>query len=383
MNFKSENKNFDHVDYGTLDAAKNAFIKASQKTLNFASKFGFVGDEHLGASANIFNLSLKPFIEQGLDTVSITLLPEGLGTADDARPEDLSSSELEEFWFNIGIKSIAVMTNDASTAGMQTVLIGMYLPSAQPEKVFTKEFMKGFLGGYVEGCRQVECVYISGETPQLKNKIHEDKLDIAGALFGLVPPGIQPINSGNLKANDYIVLVESSGPHENGFTTFRALSSKLKDGYRTKTSDGVEFWRAINKGSKLYTPLIQNILREGIFLTNAENITGHGWQKIMRSSGLFSYQIENYPKVLPVFEMVKEALDMSYQQLFSVFNCGSGLALFVRTKEDAESIVKVANKQNLKAVIAGQVVNSNGNFREVIIKDKNIRLGGEEFNLSK
>jgi phosphoribosylformylglycinamidine cyclo-ligase len=380
----SPTQQFDHVNYDVLDKAKAAFIEASKKTLNFAGSFGQVAQSSLGASANIYSLNLEPFIKQGLTSMQVALVPEGLGTADDARPEDLSESELEEFWFNIGIKSIAVMTNDAATAGIQTVLVGMYLPSAAPEVVFTDAFMKGFLSGYVQGCKEVGCVYISGETPQLKNKLYPDKLDIAGALFGVVPAGSQAISPNNLSAGDYIVLVESSGPHENGFTTLRGLAPKLSNGYRTKLSDGQEYWKAINKGSKLYTGLIQQVLRQGIFLSNAENITGHGWQKIMRSSKPFTYVIDQYPQILPVFEFVKDAAQMSYHDLLSVFNSGSGLALFVRTQEDAKKVVSIANKNNLKAVVAGQVENSKDQkSRKVIVPKLSVTLEGDGFILAK
>jgi phosphoribosylformylglycinamidine cyclo-ligase len=372
---------YDHVDYDTLDSAKLAFISASRKTLTFAKDFGFVADEKLGASANIFSLSLEPFIKQGLKEIQITLLPEGLGTADDARPDDLTDDELELFWYNIGIKSVAVMTNDAATAGMQTVLVGMYLPSADPERVFTKQFMKGFLSGFVDGCQSVGCVYLSGETPQLKNKIVADKLDIAGALFGVVPPGCEAIHPNNLAVGDYIVLVESSGPHENGFTTLRALAQKT--GYRAKLSDGSEFWKAMNKGSKLYTPLIQSILKKRIFLSNAENITGHGWQKIMRPLKPFRYEIEQFPTILPVFEFVKDKLGMSYQELLSVFNCGSGLALFCRDKKNADEIVSIAASLDYKAIVAGQVKESPSGEREVVVPSLGVTLSGEAFKLGK
>ena len=371
---------FDHVDYDTLDAAKLRFIEASRKTLNFASEYGFVPDDALGASANIFKLSLAPFIKQGLSDISVTLLPEGLGTADDARPADLSEKELEQFWFNIGIKSVAVMTNDAATAGMQTILVGMYLPSADPEKVFTKPFMKGFLDGFVDGCKTVGCVYISGETPQLKNKIVPDKLDIAGALFGVVPAGYQAISPSKLSAGNFIVLVESSGPHENGFTTLRALAEKT--GYRAKLSNGEEFWQGMNKGSRLYTPLIQAVMKSGIQLTNAENITGHGWQKIMRSKQSLRYEIESFPSILPVFEFVKESLSLSYHDLLSVFNCGSGLALFCESQNDAEKIVSIAEAMKYKSVVAGQIKNAK-NEREVVVPKLSVTLSGSTFALGK
>jgi phosphoribosylformylglycinamidine cyclo-ligase len=381
MGMSAPTSGYDHVDYDTLDSAKLAFIAASRKTLTFAKDFGFVADDKLGASANIFSLSLEPFIKQGLKEIQVTLLPEGLGTADDARPDDLTDSELESFWYNIGLKSVAVMTNDAATAGMQTILVGMYLPSADPERVFTKQFMKGFLAGFVDGCKAVGCVYLSGETPQLKNKIIPDKLDIAGALFGVVPPGCAAIHSNNIQAGDSIILVESSGPHENGFTTLRALAEKT--GYRSKLSDGTEFWQAMNRGSKLYTPLIQAILKQGIFLSNAENITGHGWQKIMRPLKPLRYQIEDFPPILPVFEFAKEQLGMSYTDLLSVFNCGSGLALFCRDRKSAEEIVALATSLRYKAVIAGQVSDSPTGVREVVVPKLGVTLSGDTFKLGK
>src|ERR1700752_1888838 len=104
----------DQVDYGVLDRAKAAFIAAGRRTLRFASRYGFVPDERLGASANVFALDLKPFLAAGVERIFVTLLPEGLGTADDARPDDLSVDESVRFWRNIGLKTVAVLTNDAA-----------------------------------------------------------------------------------------------------------------------------------------------------------------------------------------------------------------------------------------------------------------------------
>ena len=202
-----QNSQFDHVNYDVLDAAKRAFIEAGKRTQEFAKEYGFIPESGFGSSANVFSLDLRPFFKAGAESLQVTLLPEGLGTSDDARPEDMTEEELLKFWYNIGIKTVAVMTNDAAASGMQTVLISLYLPSSTPELVFNPVFMKGFLDGFVEGCRQVKCVYFSGETPQLKGKLVEGKLDIAGALFGLVPAGKKPVDGTDLGAGDTIVFV--------------------------------------------------------------------------------------------------------------------------------------------------------------------------------
>ncbi len=369
----------DHVDYDSLDAAKNAFINACKRTVDFAKPFGFIPESGFGASANVFNLDLKPFLQAGAENLSITLLPEGLGTSDDARPDDLSTAEIEQFWYNIGLKTVAVTTNDAASTGMQTVLLSLYLPSADPQKVFTPEFLKGFLDGFVEGCRTVGCVYFSGETPQLKNKIYPDKLDIAGALFGLMPPDTIPIDGQDLAAGDKIVFVESSGPHDNGFTSLRQLAKTLPEGYHTTLPDGREYWQAINEPTVLYTPLVQAILKAGIKPTNVEPISGHGWQKLMRSKKTFRYLIQNTLPIPPIFELVQEASQTSQKEMIKIFNYGVGLAIFVPTSEDAEKIVQLAEGQNLKACVAGEV--QAAETREVVVEPWGITLESEGFAL--
>jgi phosphoribosylformylglycinamidine cyclo-ligase len=371
----------DQVDYGVLDRAKAAFISASQRTLTFARRYGFIPDARLGASANVFSLDLKPFLAAGADSLFITLLPEGLGTADDARPDDLTEAELRRFWRNIGIKTVAVLTNDAASTGMQTILIALYLPSGTPELVFDEAFLAGFLDGFVDGCRQVGCVYFSGETPQLKNKFLSGKLDIAGALFGLMPPGRRPVDGTRLQAGDRIVLVGSSGPHENGFTALRNLAARLPDGYRTRLPSGQQYWEAINAPSVLYTPLVQAVLAAGIAPTNIENITGHGWQKLMRPARPFRYVIEHVLPVPEVFQFVQESAQTPPKEMIQIFNYGAGMALFVASDAEASRVVQIAKDLGEAALLAGRV--ESAAEREVVVEPLGVTLGGAEFSLKK
>lgn len=371
----------DHVDYGSLDKAKNAFIAASRRTLEFAKPYGFLPDTTMGASSNVFQLDLKQFLKTGADSLSITLVPEGLGTADDARPDDLSPAEAIEFWQNIGTKTVAVMTNDVAASGMQSILISLYLPSAEPELVFNDAFMKGFLDGFVAGCKTVGCVYFSGETPQLKTKIIPGHLDIAGAVFGVMPAGHTPVSSNALAAGNSIVFIGSSGPHENGFTSLRALAQKLPQGYRTKLPSGREYWQTLNAPSVLYTPLIQKILAAGIHPTNIEPISGHGWQKLMRPKKNFRYVIDTMLPVPEIFTFAQEHAGLTAQEMISIFNYGVGYAVMTTTSEEAQRVVSEAQKLGYSACVAGHVEEASA--REVVVKPLNVMLSGDAFALSK
>jgi len=373
------NSSLDHVNYNTLDQAKNAFIAASKKTVRFAEKYGFMPESGFGASANVFTLDLKPFLQSGAENLHITLLPEGLGTSDDARPDDLTDEQLERFWHHIGIKTVAVMTNDAASTGMQSILISLYLPSGTPELVFNPVFMKGFLDGFVEGCKTVGCVYFSGETPQLKNKIYPDKLDIAGALFGLMPPGIKPIDNTHLEAGDKIVFIASSGPHDNGFTSLRELATRLPNGYHSKIPGGKEYWEAIIEPTVLYTPLVQAVLEAGIVPSNIEPISGHGWQKLMRSKKSLRYVIHNTLPVPEIFKFVQEHSGTSQKEMIKIFNYGLGMAMYVKSEEDAQRVVEIAKENHLNAVVAGEVQTSDK--REVVVEPWGITLESDQFLL--
>jgi phosphoribosylformylglycinamidine cyclo-ligase len=371
----------DHVDYDVLDRAKNAFIAASRQTLAFAKEYGFVPGDKLGASANVFELDLKPFLAAGAESLAVTLLPEGLGTADDARPEDLTGEEARRFWHNIAYKTVATMTNDAASGGLQPILLSLYLPSSTPETVFTPEFLEGFLEGIVAACQEVGCVYFSGETPQLKNKFHPGVLDVAGATFGLRPAGLPSIAVDRLGPGNRIVLLGSSGPHENGFTGFRALAAELSDGYRTKLASGEEYWAALNRASVLYAPLIQDILRAGLRPTNLEPITGHGWQKLMRTDRPLRYVIDQMLPVPEIFQFIEQQTVSSPEEMISKYNYGAGFAIFTQSAGDADHIVRLAEARGIAAVIAGRVEEST--VREVVVEPLGVTLAGETFQLAK
>ncbi len=369
----------DHVDYDTLDKAKNAFIAACKRTTGFAKKYGFIPDERFGASANVFELDLGQFIKNGSGKLHLTLVPEGLGTADDAHPEDMTEEEAIQFWYNIGIKTMGVMSNDAASSGMQTILISLYLPSSTPELLFNEVFLKGFLDGFVDGCEKVGCVYFSGETPQLKTKIVEKKLDIAGACFGLMPAGVEPIDGSKLKAGNKMVFIGSTGPDANGYTSLRDLATRLENGYRTQLPSGEEYWKAINNPTVLITPLIQRLFEEQINLTNIEPISGHGWQKIMRNASPLRYVVEEMIKVPEIFDFVAQQTETSPAEMIKIFNYGLGFVLFVESDEDAQKTVELATQMGLTSIVGGYV--EEAEHREVVVKALETTLTSENFLL--
>lgn len=176
-----------------------------------------------------------------------------------------------------------------------------------------------------------------------------------------------------------MIFIQSTGPNENGFTGLRELATRLTDGYRTKLPSGQEYWRAINNPSILYTPLIQDVLAAGVNPTNIEPISGHGWQKIMRSSQNLRYVVEKILPVPEVFEFVAEQSKTPAEEMIKIFNYGLGLVIFAANDEDATKIIQLAKKRNLNAIVGGYV--EEADTREVRVKPLNTTLTSESFLL--
>jgi phosphoribosylformylglycinamidine cyclo-ligase len=377
----------DQVNYDALDRVKLRCIQASRRTLECASDYGAVLDGALGASANVFTIPLRGLLanggEKGAGELAVSLVTEGLGTADDARPEDLTSEEEYQFWYHIAIKTISALTNDVASCGMRPLLISQYLPTSTPERVFSEAFLDGFLDGFVSGCKTVGAVYISGETPQLKTKIVEGRIDVAGAVFGIMPSGVAPIGGAELAPGQEIIFVASSGPQENGYTPLRELAASLPLGYRTKLTSGTEYWRALNAPSVLYSPLVQEVLRRGIRPVSMENISGHGWLKIMRGKQPLRYRIEQMLTVPEVFSFYAEKKGLALEDLLSVFNLGTGFMIIARDGNDAHGIVRSAEDLGYRALRAGRTEEVAGEGREVVVEPLGVRLGDGGFLLRK
>jgi phosphoribosylformylglycinamidine cyclo-ligase len=128
--------------------------------------------------------------------------------------------------------------------------------------------------------------------------------------------------------------------------------------------------------------LVQEILKLKINVVSMENISGHGWLKIMRSKKALRYRIEKMLPVPEVFSFYADQLGVNLTQLLSVFNLGAGFMIITESKGDALAAVKTAENLGYSAIVAG-LVESSEKGREVIVEPLDAILTGEGFVLSK
>jgi phosphoribosylformylglycinamidine cyclo-ligase len=86
----------------------------------------------------------------------------------------------------------------------------------------------------------------------------------------------------------------------------------------------------------------------------AANITGHGWRKLLRHPGDFTYRIHTVPPVPPVLRFIQQQAGQDDAEAYGTLNMGAGFALHVAAA-DAERTVAIARGLGVEAWVAGSV----------------------------
>jgi phosphoribosylformylglycinamidine cyclo-ligase len=107
------------------------------------------------------------------------------------------------------------------------------------------------------------------------------------------------------------------------------------------------------------------------------NITGHGWRKLLRHPGRFSYRIHSVPEVPPVLGFIQRHAHLDDREAYSTLNMGAGFALFVAAG-DAQRTVDIAQGLGIGARIAGKV---HAGAKELLIEPLGLRFDDSALQL--
>ncbi len=217
-----------------------------------------------------------------------------------------------------------------------------------------------------------------GETPALAGIVEAGRIDLAASCTGLINPKQRLSVGDKLAPGDAIVLLASSGIHANGLSLARKLAERLPQGYLTPIdASGTTFGDALLAPTVLYSPVTEALWQAGIAPHYAANITGHGWRKLLRHPGRFTYRIRAVPAVPPVLKFMQQHAGHDDHEAYSTLNMGAGFALFVAAR-DAERTAAVARAQGVDALVAGRV---EAGDKQLLIEPLGLRFGDDALQL--
>jgi len=332
------------VDYQLIDALKVRAQRAARATAVHLSSHGAHELERSrGESAYVTEVG-------GLLLASIT---ECLGTkalvADAVRP--LTG---RTHYDAIAQDTIAMAVNDLVTVGATPLAVHAYWAAGDSEWFADRPRMEDLVRGWQRACDTCKVAWGGGETPALAGVVEAGRIDLAASCVGVVQPRERLTLGERLAEGDSIVLLASSGIHANGVSLARRLAARLPGGYGTRLADGRSFGEALLDPTVLYPPLLQALWSGGVRPRYCVNITGHGWRKLMRHAGSFTYRLHSLPPVPAVLGFLQREAGLSAAEAYGTLNMGAGFALYL-PPESAAECVRLARAAGVEAWIAGVV----------------------------
>ena len=170
----------------------------------------------------------------------------------------------------IGIDCVAMCVNDIACAGGEPLFFLDYIACGknEPEKIAT------IVSGVADGCVQSDAALIGGETAEMPGFYPEDEYDLAGFAVGVVDEK-DLITGKELRPEDVLIGMASSGVHSNGFSLVRKVFEMTAESLNTYYDElGTTLGEALLAPTKIYVKALKSVKAAGVKIKACSHITG-------------------------------------------------------------------------------------------------------------
>jgi phosphoribosylformylglycinamidine cyclo-ligase len=253
----------------------------------------------------------------------------------------------------IGIDLVAMSVNDLIVQGAKPLL---FLDYISINKIDLKK-LKSIIKGIVKGCKMSGCELVGGETAEMPGTYEKEKFDIAGFAVGVVDEN-KILDKKNIKKNDVVLAVPSSGVHSNGYSLVRYVLKKTKINLRKNSFLKKELLRP----TKIYVKEVLSLINNNL-INGCANITGGGIAdniKRIIPEGMVADIDLNKIKTKKIFKWLKQN-NIDDKEMLKTFNCGVGFCLIANPK-DFNKITKFFTKE-FKPYVIGKITSGKNKIK--------------------
>ena len=298
----------------------------------------------VGGFGGLFELNLK-----GIERPVLVSGTDGVGTK-------LKLAFLLDKHDTVGIDCVAMCVNDIICCGAKPLFFLDYIACGKniPERI------ADIVKGVCDGCVQAGAALIGGETAEMPGFYPVDEYDLAGYCTGVVDKA-KIIDNGAMRPGDVVIALPSSGVHSNGFSLVRKVLDVENSDITSPVESlgGKSVGEALLAPTKIYVKPVLALL-EKVKVKGISHITGGGfYDNIPRSipEGLGAKIERSAVRVLPIFDLIAKAGNISEHDMFNTFNMGVGMSIVV-APEDAELALSVLKEQGEDAYVIGKIEES-------------------------
>ncbi len=277
-------------------------------------------------------------------------------------------AQLAQKYDTIGIDGVAMAVNDIIRSGARPFAVVDNIHAQVSDPALVREWMKGI----AKGAEESECVVSGGEigdVAELIRGLAEGKgFDMIVAAVGEVESK-RAIYGRNIRPDDAIIGLRSSGLHSNGITLAKKMLFKQWGGKyephdipegldRTIINEALE-------PTRIYVKPLLKVTQE-LEVKAAVHITGDAYSKFERlakfSHGI-GFEFDDFrPHV--IFDLVQKAASelggvIADEEMFKTFNMGWGFAIIV-DRQAVDRSLDILEKAKIQAEEIGRITGSEG-----------------------
>lgn len=276
----------------------------------------------------------------------------------------LLASELGHY-DSIALDCVAMNVNDLLCVGAEPLAFVDYIAAPRPDPSTWAALGRSL----AEACARARVSLCGGESASLPDMVSH--LDMSGTALGSVRRGLQ-LDGSSVRSGDALVGLPSSGVHSNGYSLVRRVVAasgarldaaapfevaaptradaiwRFGEGGEAAAAAGVvTLGEVLLNPTRIYVDPVVDLLKacrdgEGPCaydeVHGIVHVTGGGLSNFLRLRAGVGFEIDAGLPVLPEFEWLQRAGDVSDFEMWRTFNMGMGMCVVV----EAESAGRVA-----------------------------------------
>lgn len=334
----------DYKEAGVDVEAGRAFVERIRGLVHQTHRPEVLGG--LGGFSGFFQLP------QGLKEPILVSGTDGVGTK-------LKLAHTLNCHTTVGIDLVAMCVNDVLTSGAEPLFFLDYLATGHLDP----EQLAEVITGITQGCLQSGCALLGGETAEMPGFYQSGEYDLAGFCVGIVDRS-QLLDGSQIQVGDKVIGLGSTGVHSNGFSLVRKI---IEDG-RFNWEDCPSQFGGKNLGEVLLTPTqiyVKPVLegrKQGLEIHGMAHITGGGLPenapRCLGKNQLMKIDSQAW-EILPIFQWIQEAGEVTSPEMFNTFNMGIGFLLVI-PPQGVTPTLEWFSRQGIRAFEIGEVLEGKG-----------------------
>ena len=279
---------------------------------------------------------------------AIAICTDGVGTK-------LIVAEQARRFDTVGIDCVAMNVNDLVCVGAEPIAMVDYIAVEQANAGVLAELGESLRAGAELAGIEIPGGELAQVPEMLRGHPSPHGIDLVGAAIGIVAPDAL-LTGDAIEPGDVVIGLPSSGVHSNGFTLARrALFEQgglsLDD---APPSLGRSLADELLQPTEIYVRAALELLGSDVSVHGLAHITGDGLLNLTRLNADVGYRIDAPLAPQPVFALIQERGGISDQEMWEVFNMGTGFCCVV-APADTEEAVALLGARHPGAAAVGEV----------------------------